>query len=87
MRGRASLDEAQEGEAEETLAVRFNLTPEERATVSRIDKNRLLGLLVSTHGMSEKKANEEVDKCLEPYMVRGAPSVRWTPKLARTEEL
>lgn len=87
VRGRASLDEAQEGEAEETLAVRFNLTPEERAAVSRIDKNRLLGLLVSTHGMSEKKANEEVDKCLEPYMVRGAPSVRWTPKLARTEEL
>lgn len=87
VRGRASLDEKQEGEAEETLAVRFNLTPEERATVSRIDKNRLLGLLVSTHGMSEKKANEEVDKCLEPYMVRGAPSVRWTPKLARTEEL
>ena len=87
VRGRASLDEKQEGEAEETLAVRFGLTPEERATVSRIDKNRLLGLLVSTHGMSEKKANEEVDKCLEPYMVRGAPSVRWTPKLARTEEL
>ena len=87
VRGRASLDETQEGEAEETLAVRFNLTPEERATVSRIDKNRLLGLLVSTHGMPEKKANEEVDKCLEPYMVRGAPSVRWTPKLARTEEL
>jgi hypothetical protein len=87
VRGRASLDETQEGEAEETLAVRFNLTPEERATVSRIDKNRLLGLLVSAHGMSEKKANEEIDKCLEPYMVRGAPSVRWTPKLARTEEL
>lgn len=87
VRGRASLDEKQEGEAEETLAVRFNLTPEERAAVSRIDKNRLLGLLVSTHGMSEKKANEEIDKCLEPYMVRGAPSVRWTPKLARTEEL
>lgn len=86
-RGRASLDEKQEGEAEETLAVRFDLTPEERATVSRIDKNRLLGLLVSTRGMSEKKANEEVDKCLEPYMARGAPNVRWTPKLARTEEL
>lgn len=87
VRGRASLDEKQEGEAEETLAVRFNLTPEERAAVSRIDKNRLLGLLVSTHGMSEKKANEEVDKCLEPYMVRGAPSVRWTPKLASSQEL
>ena len=87
VRGRASLDETQEGEAEETLAVRFNLTPEERATVSRIDKNRLLGLLVSTHGMSEKKANEEIDKCLEPYMVRGAPSVRWTPKLASSQEL
>lgn len=87
VRGRASLDEKQEGEAEETLAVRFGLTPEERATVSRIDKNRLLGLLVSTHGMSEKKANEEVDKCLEPYMVRGAPSVRWTPKLASSQEL
>lgn len=87
VRGRASLDEKQEGEAEETLAVRFNLTPEERAAVSRIDKNRLLGLLVSTHGMSEKKANEEVDKCLEPYMMRGAPSVRWTPKLASSQEL
>ena len=87
VRGRASMKEDQAGEAEDTLAARFRLTPEERAAVSRVDKNRLIGLLVSAHGMSEKKANEEIDKCLEPYMVRGAPSVRWTPKLARTEEL
>jgi hypothetical protein len=87
VRGRASMKEDQAGEAEDTLAARFRLTPEERASVSRVDKNRLIGLLVSAHGMSEKKANEEIDKCLEPYMVRGAPSVRWTPKLARTEEL
>lgn len=87
VRGRASMKEDQAGEAEDTLAARFRLTPEERAAVSRVDKNRLIGLLVSAHGMSEKKANEEIDKCLEPYMVRGAPTVRWTPKLARTEEL
>lgn len=87
VRGRASMKEDRAEEAEDTLAARFRLTPEERAAVSRVDKNRLIGLLVSVHGMSEKRANEEIDKCLEPYMVRGAPSVRWTPKLARTEEL
>ena len=87
VRGRGSIEASQEKDAEETLAVRFNLTPEERAAVSSIDKNRLIGLLVSVRGMSEKKASEAVDKCLEPYMVRGAPSVRWTPKLAKTEEL
>lgn len=87
VRGRASVRDTQRGEAEETLAVRFDLTPEERAAVSSIDKNRLIGLLVSTRGMSEKKADEAIDKCLEPYSERGAPSIRWTPKLARTEEL
>ena len=87
VRGRAAVKADQERESEETLALRFGLSPQERAEVSRVDKNRLIGLLVSVRGMSEKKANEEIDKCLEPYMVRGAPSVRWTPKLAATQEL
>ena len=87
VRRQAAVKADQEKESEETLALRFGLSPQERAEVSRVDKNRLIGLLVSVRGMSEKKANEEIDKCLEPYMVRGAPSVRWTPKLAQTQEL
>ena len=87
VKGRSHVAEGSEAEADETLAVRFGLTPEDLKAVSRIDGASLKGLLVSNYGYSEKKADEEIKKCLEPYMVQGAPSVRWTPKLARTEEL
>ena len=87
VKGRPHFAEGMETDANETLAARFGLTPEELRAVSAIDRARLSGLLVSTRGMSEKKADEEIKKCLEPYMVQGAPSVRWTPKLARTVEL
>lgn len=87
VKGRSHVAEGSEAEADETLTVRFGLTREDLKAVSRIDAASLKGLLVSTRGMSEKKADEEIKKCLEPYMVQGAPSVRWTPKLARTEEL
>ena len=87
VKGRPHFAEGMETEANETLAARFGLTPEELRAVSAIDRARLSGLLVSTRGLSEKKADEEIRKCLEPYMVQGAPSVRWTPRLARTEEL
>lgn len=87
VKGRPHFAEGMETEANETLAARFGLTPEELRAVSAIDRARLSGLLVSTRGLSEKKADEEIKKCLEPYMVQGAPSVRWTPRLARTEEL
>lgn len=87
VKGRPHFAEGMETEANETLAARFGLTPEELRAVSAIDRARLSGLLVSTRGLSEKKADEEIRKCLEPYMVQGAPSVRWTPRLARTEDL
>lgn len=87
VKGRARFAEGMETEANETLAARFGLTPDELKAVSAIDRSRLAGLLVSTRGLSEKKADEEIRKCLEPYMVQGAPSVRWTPKLAATQEL
>ena len=87
VKGRAHFAEGMETEANETLAARFGLTPDELKAVSAIDRSRLAGLLVSTRGLSEKKADEEIRKCLEPYMVQGAPSVRWTPKLAATQEL
>lgn len=87
VKGRSHVAEGSEAEADETLTVRFGLTREDLKAVSRIDAASLKGLLVSTRGMSEKKADEEIKKCLEPYMVQGAPSVRWTPKLARTGEL
>ena len=86
VKGRSHLAEGQEAEAEETLAARFSLDAEDLKAVSSIDRSRLLGLLV-TRGMSESKAKAEIDKCMEPYMVQGAPSVRWTPKLTKTEEL
>lgn len=86
VKGRSRIAEGMESEADGTLAARFALSPEELAAVSRIDLASLKGLLV-TRGLSEKKADEEVSKCLEPYMTQGAPSVRWTPKLARALEL
>ncbi len=87
VKGRSHVAEGSERDADETLAVRFSLSADDLKAVSRIDAASLKGLLVSNHGMSEKKADEEIKKCLEPYMVQGAPSVRWTPKLVRTEEL
>ena len=87
VKGRPRVAEGSETEADETLALRFALSPDDLKAVSRIDCARLKGLLVSGHGMAEKKADEEIKKCLEPFMVQGAPSVRWTPKLARTQEL
>lgn len=86
VKGRSHVAEGMESEADETLAARFALSPEELTAVSRIDLTSLKGLLV-TRGLSEKKADEEVSKCLEPYMTQGAPSVRWTPKLAHALEL
>lgn len=86
IKGRSHLADGSQNEADETLCARFGLTADELRSVSRIDCTSLKGLLVSSHGMSEKKADEEIKKCLEPYMVQGAPSVRWTPKLSRAQE-
>ena len=85
VKGRPHLAEGQGREADGTLAARFRLTPDDLRAVSRIDLPSLKGLLVSVYGTPERKADEEIRKCLEPYMVQGAPSIRWTPKLARAE--
>ena len=87
VKGRSRIAEGQENEADETLAARFALTPDELRAVSRVDGARLKGLLVSAHGMTEKAAEDAIKKCLEPYMTEGAPSVRWTPRLSRAGEL
>lgn len=87
VKGRSHIAEGSEKDIDEVLATRFNLTPDEFRAVSRIDCTSLKGLLVSNYGYTEKKADETIKRCLEPYMVQGAPSIRWTPKLAMTQEL
>jgi hypothetical protein len=87
VKGRSHIAEGSEREVDEMLAERFNLSPADLKAVSMIDRASLKGLLVSNYGYTEKKADEEIKKCMEPYMVQGAPSVRWTPKLVSAQEL
>ena len=86
MKGRSSVDTTRTADIREAVMSRFHMNIEEVFEISSVDLNLLAETLVRD-GLSKKKADEEIKKCLEPFMVQGAPSVRWTPKLAATQEL
>lgn len=86
VKGRSSVDTARTVDIREAVMARFHMNIEEVFEISSVDLNLLAETLVRD-GLSKKKADEEIKKCLEPFMVQGAPSVRWTPKLATTQEL
>ena len=86
VKGRSSVDTMRTADIREAVMSRFHMNIEEVFEISSVDLNLLAETLVRD-GLSKKKADEEIKKCLEPFMVQGAPSVRWTPKLAATQEL
>jgi len=45
----------------------------------------MLAEILVRDGMSKKRADEEIKKCLEPFMTQGAPSVRWTQKVVKPQ--
>ena len=86
VKGRSSVDASRTADIREAIMLRFRLTLEDVFEISSVDLN-LLGETLVRDGFSKKKADEEIKRCLEPFMVQGAPSVRWTPKLAAAQEL
>jgi len=86
VKGRSSVDTARTADIREAVMARFHMNIEEVFEISSVDLNLLAETLVRD-GLSKKKADEEIKKCLEPFMVQGAPSVRWTPKLTAVQEL
>lgn len=86
VKGRSFVDTTRTADIREAVMARFHMNIEEVFEISSVDLNLLAETLVRD-GLSKKKADEEIKKCLEPFMVQGAPSVRWTPKLAAAQEL
>lgn len=82
VKGRSSVDTSRTAEIREAVMSRFHMGIEEVFEVSSVDTKMLAEVLVRD-GMSKKRADEEIKKCLEPFMTQGAPSVRWTQKVAR----
>lgn len=79
-KGRSTLDPANLGDVQDVLRSWFSLTDADIALVSRIDTKLLAESLVAERGYTEKRAKDEIGKCLEPFMRCGAPSVRWSQK-------
>lgn len=82
VKGRSSVDTSRTAEIREAVMSRFHMGIEEVFEVSSVDTNLLAEVLVRD-GMSKKAADEAIKKCLEPFTNAGAPSVRWTQKVAR----
>lgn len=79
-KGRSTLDPANLGDVQDVLRSWFSLSDADIALVSRIDTKLLAESLVAERGYTEKRAKDEIGKCLEPFMRCGAPSVRWSQK-------
>lgn len=85
-KGRGSIDPANAGDVQDVLKSYFSLSPSDVALVSRIDVKLLTESLVAERGYTEKRAKDEIGRCLEPFMRYGAPTVRWSQKPVSTGE-
>lgn len=79
VKGRSTVDTSRTADIREAVMSRFHMNIEEVFEVSSVDTKMLAEKLV-VDGWTKKKADEEIKKCLEPFMNVGAPSVRWTQK-------
>ena len=79
VKGRSTVDTSRTADIREAVMSRFHMNIEEVFEVSSVDTKMLAEKLV-VDGWTKKKADEEIEKCLEPFMNVGAPSVRWTQK-------
>lgn len=83
VRGRASVDGSRTADIREAVMSRFGLSMEDVFDLSSVDMDKLADQLIEINGWTKKKAKEEIDKALEPFMVTGAPSVRWNQEVVR----
>lgn len=82
VKGRSTVDTSRTADIREAVMSRFHMNIEEVFEVSSVDTKMLAEKLV-VDGWTKKKADEEIKKCLEPFMNVGAPSVRWTQKAVK----
>lgn len=82
VKGRSTVDTSRTADIREAVMSRFHMNIEEVFEVSSVDVKMLAEKLV-VDGWTKKKADEEIKKCLEPFMNVGAPSVRWTQKAVK----
>lgn len=82
VRGRSSVDASRTADIREAVMKRFHMGIAEVFEVSSVDEKLLAAALVRD-GMSKKAADEAIKKCLEPFSVVGAPTVRWTQKAVK----
>lgn len=86
VKGRSTVDTSRTADIREAVMSRFHMNIEEVFEVSSVDTKMLAEKLV-VDGWTKKKADEEIKKCLEPFMNVGAPSVRWTQKAVKPKTL
>jgi len=86
VKGRSTVDTSRVADIREAVMSRFHMNIEEVFEVSSVDTKMLAEKLV-VDGWTKKKADEEIKKCLEPFMNVGAPSVRWTQKPPKAKQI
>ena len=86
VKGRSTVDTSRVADIREAVMSRFHMNIEEVFEVSSVDTKMLAEKLV-VDGWTKKKADEEIKKCLEPFMNVGAPSVRWTQKAVKPKAI
>ena len=77
-RGASHLDKSRQSEIRDKLKSQFGFTDAEIANMSIIDTGMVASYLTDTCGYQKSKASEAVKKSLEPFMVSGSPTTRWT---------
>lgn len=78
VKGRSSIDKTRMPDIRRALMQKFGFSAEELADVSVVDTDLLKESLVAVNGYTKKAADDEVKRCLEPFSVVGAASLRWT---------
>lgn len=79
VRGPSRLDKTRQDEIRERLRSQFGITDAElNENMTTVDTGMVADFLVTNCGFQKSKAPDAVKKALEPFMVSGAPVVRWT---------
>jgi predicted RNA polymerase sigma factor len=78
-RGPSKIDTSRQQEIRDKLKSTFGFTDEELDRhMSAVDLKMVAEFLITSCGHPKSKAPDAVKKALEPFMVSGAPVVRWT---------
>lgn len=87
VRGQSHLDKTRQSEIRGKLKSQFGLTDQEiNESMTAVDTGLVSEFLISNCGYQKSKAPDAVKKALEPFMVAGAPVVRWTRAVKKDKE-